>query len=84
MGLWGAEWYSKCLLDGESRDIIYENLLPALFRTRRQCRDFIKDRYGFIAGRPDLQREPHGWRMPQAVKVIISGKYPLTYSMRLK
>jgi len=69
--LWAAEWHSKNQLDGERRHIIYENLLPALFRTRRECRDFIKEKYGYIAERPDLQNEPHGWRLPQAIKVKI-------------
>ena len=69
--LWAAEWHSNCLLDGECRHIIYENLLPVLFRTRRQCRIFIKDKYGYIAERPDLKAEPHGWRIPQAIKVKI-------------
>jgi len=70
--LWAAEWHSKNYLDGDRRHIIYENLLPALFKTRRECRAFIKEKYGYIAERPDLQAEPHGWRTPKAVKVIIS------------
>ena len=71
VNLWAAEWYSKNLLDGERRHIINLNCLPALFRTRRECRAFIKEKYGYIAERPDLRVEPHGWRMPQAVKVEI-------------
>lgn len=72
MNLWAAEWHSKNLLDGEKRHIINNgNCLPALFRTRQKCRDFIKDKYGYIADRPDLQKEPHGWRIPQAVKVKV-------------
>ena len=67
--LWAGEWHSKNNLDGERRHILYENLLPALFRTRHECRAYIKDKYGYIAGRRDLRDEPHGWRMPQAVKV---------------
>ena len=71
MSLWAGEWHENCKLDGESRHILYENRLPVLFRTRRECRAFIKDRYGYIADRPDLRAEPHGWRMPQAVRVKI-------------
>ncbi len=71
VNLWAAEWHSKNNLDGEKRHILYESLLPALFRTRRECRTYIKDRYGYIAERPDLRSEPHGWRIPQAVKVEI-------------
>ena len=69
--LWAGEWHSNNYLDGESRHIINDNCLPALFRTRRKCREFIKEKYGYIAGRPDLQNEPHGWRQPQAVKVDV-------------
>jgi len=70
--LWAGEWHSNNLLDGVTMHILYENGLPVLFRTRRQCREFIKDKYGYIAERPDLRAEPHGWRMPQTVKVVIS------------
>ena len=69
MNLWAALWRSNNLLDGKSRYIIYDNYKPALFRTRRECREFIKDKYGYIAERPDLQVEPHGWMMPIPVKV---------------
>ena len=71
VNLWAAEWHSNNLLDGDSRHIINDNFLPALFRKRRECREFIKEHYGYIAGRPDLQAEPHGWMMPQAVKVKV-------------
>jgi len=71
MNLWAAEWHSNSLLDGENRHLIFHNYLPALFRTRRECRTFIKERYGYIAERKDLREEPHGWRLPQAVKVEI-------------
>jgi len=45
--------------------------LPALFRTRRECRDYIKEKYGYIKNREDLREEPHGWRLPRPVKVEI-------------
>ena len=70
--IWAAQWHSKNLLDGERKHIVYgDDNLPALFRTRRECRKFIKKRYGYIATRPDLKAEPHGWRMPQAIKVRV-------------
>jgi len=47
--LWAAEWHSKNLLDGETKHIIWSNLLPSLFRTRAECRKFIKEKYGYIA-----------------------------------
>ena len=69
--LWAGEWHSRNNLDGDRWHILNENCLPALFRTRRECRDYIKDRYGYIAERQDLRDEPHGWRMPQTVKVKV-------------
>lgn len=70
--LWAAEWYSKNNLGGITRHIIYNHdCFPALFHTRRECREFIKSKYGYIAERDDLQREPHGWRIPKPVKVEI-------------
>lgn len=71
MNLWAGQWHSKSTLDGEIKHILWENLSPKLFRTRRECRVWIKANYGYIAERPDLRGEPHGWRMPQAKKVII-------------
>jgi len=71
MSLWGALWRSNNILDGKKAHIIYDNLLPALFGTRHECREFIRRRYGYIADRPDLQDEPHGWKMPIPVKVKI-------------
>jgi len=71
--LWAAEWHSKNRPDGKTRHLLYyrETCLPALFRTRRACREWIKKKYGYIATREDLRAEPHGWRMPQAIKVKV-------------
>jgi len=70
--LWAGEWYSRNRLDGATKYILSENYLPALFRTRRECREFIKERYGYIKDREDLRTEPHGWRLPRAVKVQVA------------
>jgi hypothetical protein len=69
--LWAIEWHSHNRLDGDNKHIIYQNYLPVLFRTRKAARLFIKEKYGYIKDRPDLKREPHGWRMPTAIKVKI-------------
>ena len=69
--IWAAEWHSRNILDGETRYIINENYVPKLFHTRRACRQFIQEKYGYIAIRPDLRQEPHGWRMPTAIKVKV-------------
>ena len=68
---WGVEWHSKNNLDGDQRHIMWENCMPLMFSTRQAARDYIVRRYGYIRHRSDLQREPHGWRMPQAVQVKV-------------
>jgi hypothetical protein len=42
------------------------------FGTRAQARAFIAEKFSYIRSRPDLQRLPHGWKMPVAVKVNVS------------
>jgi hypothetical protein len=71
---WGVEWHYKNKTDGECREILWENCLPLLFPTRQLARSYIARRYGYIRYRPDLRREPHGWRIPQAVRVKVSLK----------
>jgi hypothetical protein len=71
MTIWAGQWHSFNRLDGDVRHILYENNLPKLFRTRKLCREFIKEKYGYIAERQDLQKEPHGWCMPKAIKVNV-------------
>ncbi len=71
MTLWAGQWHSQNYLDGDTKHILYEDCLPKLFRTRLACRGYIKEKYGYIADRPDLRDEPFGWQMPQPVKVLI-------------
>ena len=69
---WAALWRSKNLLDGERKHIINkDDFLPALFRTRREAREFIDQEYGYIRTRRDLREEPHGWKIPIPVRVKI-------------
>lgn len=74
--LWAPKWSQTNQLDGHReylclwhqwRGIHY----PTVFTTRRECREFIEEHYGYIRTRPDLKREPHCWRVPTAVKVVI-------------
>jgi len=74
--LWAAEWHSKSHLDGEVRHIMFESGFPKLFRTRRECRDWIKLTHGYIKERQDLRDEPHGWRMPVAIRVELTKVHP--------
>ena len=70
--VWGALWRSNNYLDGQCFHIINEmGALPALFRTRREAREFIEKVYGYIRTRPDLKAEPHGWKMPITVRLQI-------------
>lgn len=69
---WGALWHSRNRLDGVSEHLLWNQAaLPALFLTRREARSWIRTSYGYIATRLDLQREPHGWRVPRAVRVSV-------------
>ena len=62
---WGVEWRSK---NAAHLQWQYD---VRLYRTRRECRDFINERFGYIRTRPDLKAAPHGWRMPRAVRVEV-------------
>jgi hypothetical protein len=44
----------------------------ALFVTRQEARDYLAKHYRYLRKRPDLQAEPHGWRIPQVVKVTVT------------
>lgn len=69
---WGALWHSECRREGVTEHLCFENRLPVLFVTRRECREWIVKRYGYIKTRKDLREEPHGWRIPQPVRVTIT------------
>jgi len=70
---WGVEWHSQNALDGVSRHLMFmEPNRPALFGTRREAREWISEKYGYIRLRRDLREEPHGWRLPRAVRVQLT------------
>ena len=70
---WGVLWYSKNRLDGITKHLMYgDDCLPVLFQTRREAREWVNGRYGYIRRRKDLRTEPHGWRLPQVVRVNIT------------
>ena len=69
---WSVLWRAKNKLDGVTEHLMWRCPgRPAVFRTRREAREYIASEYGYIKTRPDLQREPHGWRVPRAVKVQV-------------
>lgn len=47
-------------------------MVPKLFKTRREAREWAKEKYGYISKRPDLRAEPHGWMPPKVTKVLIT------------
>ena len=63
---WGALWRDK-----ESEHFLFENRIPMLFRTRREARAYIDERYGYIRQRKDLRQAPHFWRIPIALMVRV-------------
>lgn len=67
--LWSGQWYSRNRLDGVYHHILYDNGFPVLFHTRKEAREYIEKNYGYIKTRDDLREEPHGWRLPVAVKI---------------
>ena len=63
-------------MDGLSEHLIWDGGIPALFRDRKSAKAFIKSKYGYIMRRPDLRAEPHGWRLPMAVRVVVKPNVP--------
>jgi hypothetical protein len=68
---WAVQWYSRNRLDGTRKGWMWEDGGPLLFRSRREARAYVRQKYGYIATRHDLRTEPHGWRLPRAVKVSV-------------
>lgn len=82
---WAIEWRSENRLDGRTERLVgrFGMHTPAcpdhlsgyrtmVFKTRQQARDFINVHYAYIRKRPDLQVEPHGWKMPRPIKVEVT------------
>lgn len=72
--LWGVLWRSRNKRDGVTEHIIFDNCIPLMYRTRQQARDTIKQRWGHLLDRGDLRAEPHGWRMPVPVRILVTVK----------
>ena len=70
--MWAGLWRSQNRLDGRTEHLLFHGCMPQLFRTRAEAREFIKKEYGYLADRPDLKREPHGWKIPIAIRVKIT------------
>jgi len=72
---WAILHHSVNALDGDRSNFAGTTGHPSrtlLFESRDEARKALKARWGYIAQRPDLRREPHGWRMPRVVRVAVS------------
>ena len=69
---WAVKWRSRNRINGENSHLICDPIgIVKLFKTRLEARAYAQLKYGYIKLRPDLQREPHGWRFPTAVTVEV-------------
>jgi len=74
---WGVRWESKNAIDGVQRYLIGScgvPPIPLMFETKRECLEYIKANYGYIRTRKDLRDEPHGWRVPKAIRIEVTVK----------
>ena len=65
---WGLEWRSRARpasIMGHQGELL-------LFDTRAEARRWADEHYGDIQTRADLRREPHCWRMPWPVRVVVT------------
>lgn len=85
MTAWAIRWRSENRLDGKTERLVgrfcrgaspvpdaVSGYTKAVFKTRQQARKFLRDNYGYIRFRKDLQAEPHGWKPPKVVKVVVT------------
>ena len=69
---WGLVWRSDNRLNGRTRYLIWDCGRPLLFNTRWEARHYRDEVYGYIRSRPDLQAEPHGWKIPAVVRATVT------------
>jgi hypothetical protein len=77
---WAILQASDCKLDGQRQWLAGHMFSDrplgpahwALFHTRREARSYVREHLGYIAKRPDLRAEPHGWKIPKVVRVEIT------------
>lgn len=70
---WVPRWDQTNQLDGHTAYLeLWDCGQLAVFRTRKACLEHIREAWGYVAKRSDLRKEPHCWRVPQAVKVTVT------------
>lgn len=68
---WAVKWRSVKGLDG-SYVRLQDLGRRGTFSTRKACKAYIDEQYGYIRERKDLRVYPHGWRVPTPVKVTVT------------
>ena len=71
---WAILHHTTNQLDGDRQwleGIPDRTTCTRLFHSRSAARRYVADYYSCIANRPDLRAEPHGWRMPKVVPVVV-------------
>jgi hypothetical protein len=71
---WSIKWRSQNRLDGKVEYLLGTTVHPSrtvLFETRRQAIEYREREFGYLRKRPDLRREPHGWKMPLVMRVEV-------------
>lgn len=68
---WGILWRSENRVDGKREHMMWRDGHPLIFKTRDGARAYIRGHYGYIANRPDLRVEPHGWKVPIPTRVRV-------------
>ena len=68
---WAVKWSSKNKLYGYQEHFMYDRCCPLLFTSRAAAKTYVNDVWGYLRNRPELRKEPHGWRMPKPIKVRV-------------
>lgn len=71
--LWGIIRITKGGIDGDTERLMYSNYRDGwlIFRTKRECKEYIDEHWSYMKTRRDLRVYPHGWRLPKPVKIEI-------------
>ena len=85
---WGIRWESENNLDGvwqhlicvqhwySDTDSVLTGCRLMMFNKKKECQKYINDVWGYLFGidAKYLRKEPHGWRIPKAVKITITAE----------
>ena len=71
---WALLWRSENKRDGKDEHFMWVGSAPYLFPSRVFAEAHINSAWAYLKNRPDLKAEPHGWKMPKAVRVKVTIK----------